>query len=191
MPEKRVFVTANIGEAALNRLYQQCYALEVYDQTQAPPHSLLIEKVASGIEALITTLRDHINEEVFAVGANSLKVVAQIAVGVNNIDRAAANRYGIPFTNTPDVLTEATAEFALFMLGAVSRRLYSSEALVRDDEWRYWHPYRPFLGDEVTGKTVAVIGAGRIGKAFARKCIGLDMDILLHAAHSRDEQFIE
>ncbi|HKP13077.1 MAG TPA: NAD(P)-dependent oxidoreductase, partial [Blastocatellia bacterium] len=83
------------------------------------------------------------------------------------------------------------AEFALFLLGAVSRRLYSSEALVRDDDWRYWHPYRPFLGDEVTGKTVAVIGAGRIGKAFARKCIGLDMNVLLHAARSRDERFVE
>jgi glyoxylate reductase len=102
-------------------------------------------------------------------------------VGFDNIDRAAANRFGIPFTNTPDVLTEATAEFALFLLGAVSRRLYSSQKVVEENRWGYWHPYHPFLGDEVTGKSVAVIGAGRIGKAFAKKCIGLDMDLLLYS----------
>src|SRR5262249_34186499 len=93
-------------------------------------------------------------------------------------------------TNTPDVLTEATAEFALFMMGAVSRRLYSSEKLVEENRWGSWHPYLPFLGDEVTGKTVAIIGAGRIGKALAKKCIGLEMDILLYSPRSRDEQFL-
>ena len=187
----RIFVTADIGEPALDRLRERGYEVEVYPAIEAPPHAVIIEKVRGGVDGLITTLRDRMDEEVFAAGRGTLRVVAQLAVGVDNIDRAAANRHRIPFTNTPDVLTEATAEFALFMLGAVSRRLYSSEALVRDAEWRYWHPYRPFLGDEVTGKTVAVIGAGRIGKAFARKCIGLDMDILLHAADSRDERFIE
>ena len=187
----RVFVTADIGDAALERLRRRGYEVEVYAQPTAPPQSLIIEKVASGIDGLITTLRDRIDEAVFAAGRDRLRVVAQLAVGVDNIDRAAANRYRIPFTNTPDVLTEATAEFALFMLGAVSRRLYASEAEVREQRWSYWHPYRPFLGDEVTGKTVAVIGAGRIGKAFAAKCIGLDMDILLYARRSRDERFVE
>ncbi len=191
MPEKRIFVTADIGEAALNRLREQGYRVDVYDHIETPPHSLLIEKVASGIDALITTLRDVINEEVFAAGASSLKVVAQMAVGVNNIDRAAANQYSIPFTNTPDVLTEATAEFALFMMGAVSRRLYSSEKLVEENRWGSWHPYLPFLGDEVTGKTVAIIGAGRIGKALAKKCLGLEMDVLLYSPHSQDIRFID
>jgi glyoxylate reductase len=187
----RIFATADIGAAALDRLRERGYDVEVYKEVESPPKSVIIERVRSGIDGLITTLRDQMDEEVFAAGHASLRVVAQMAVGVDNIDRAAANRYRIPFTNTPDVLTEATAEFALFLLGAVSRRLYSSEALVRDNEWRYWHPYRPMLGDEVTGKTVAVIGAGRIGKAFARKCIGLDMNILLHTAGSRDERFVE
>jgi glyoxylate reductase len=186
----RVFATADIGDAALERLRRRGYEVEVYTEPTAPPQSLIIEKIKRGIDGLITTLRDPIDEAVFAAGGDRLRVVAQLAVGVDNIDRAAANRYRIPFTNTPDVLTEATAEFALFMLGAVSRRLYSSEAEVREQRWSYWHPYRPFLGDEVTGKTVAVIGAGRIGKAFAAKCIGLDMDILLHARRSRDQRFV-
>lgn len=187
----KIFVTADIGDAALDRLRERGFEVEVYMESEPPPKSLIIEKVRSGIDALITTLRDRIDAEVFEAGRGTLRVVAQYAVGVDNIDRRAANRCRIPFTNTADVLTEATAEFALFMMGDVSRKLYQSETLVADNRWGPWHPYRPFLGDEVTGKTVAVIGAGRIGKAFARKCIGLDMDVLLGNARSRDERFVE
>ena len=187
----RVFVTADIGAEALNRLVEHGYEIEVHIALEPPSRTLIIEKVRSGIDALITTLRDSVDEELFAAGRGSLKVVAQVAVGIDNIDRAAANRYRIPITNTADVLTEATAEFALFMMGAVSRKLYSSERLVEENQWGFWHPYLPFLGDEVTGKTVAVIGAGRIGKAFAGKCIGLDMDLLLYSLRSRDERFVD
>jgi glyoxylate reductase len=187
----RIFATADIGDAAFERLRERGYEVEVYAAVEPPPKAFVIEKIRSGIDGLITTLRDQLDEEIFAAGRATLRVVAQLAVGIDNIDRAAANRHRIPFTNTPDVLTEATAEFALFLLGAVSRRLYSSEDLVRDHAWGFWHPYRPFLGDEVTGKTVAVIGAGRIGKAFAKKCIGLDMNIRLHAASTRDDRFVE
>src|SRR2546423_15030503 len=155
----RIFATADIGDAALDRLRQRGYEVEVYAELEPPPKTVVIEKIQSGIDGIITTLRDQIDEEVFAAGRETLRVVAQLAVGVDNIDRAAASRYRIPFTNTPDVLTEATAEFALFLLGAVSRRLYSSEALVRDHAWGFWHPYHPLLGDEVTRQPAAVIGA--------------------------------
>jgi glyoxylate reductase len=189
--KKRVFVTSDIGQAALDRLRELNYDVEVHTEIEAPPKSLIIEKIHSGIAALVTSLRDKLDEEVFAAAEGRLKVVAQMAVGIDNIDREAANRHRVPFTNTPDVLTEATAEFALFMMGAVSRKLYSSEKMVEEHNWKYWHPYLPFLGDEVTGKTAAVIGAGRIGKAFAKKCIGLEMDVLLYNAHARDERFVE
>lgn len=187
----RVFATADIGSAALDRLREHGYEVEVYPDTEAPPKSLIIKKVSSGIDALITTLRDQIDEEVFSAGEKNLKIVAQIAVGFDNIDRAAANRYRIPFSNTADVLTEATAEFAFFIMGAVSRKLYPSERLVEENKWGSWHPYHPFLGDEVTGKTIAVIGTGRIGKAFAKKCIGLDADLLLYDPEVCDEKFVE
>lgn len=186
----KIFVTADIGDAALDRLRERGFEVEVYPGIGPPPKSLIVEKVQGGTDALITTLRDQIDDEIFSAGLNTLRIVAQVAVGVDNIDRVAANRHRIPFTNTADVLTEATAEFALFMMGAVSRKLYSSEKLVEENQWGPWHPYQPFLSDEVTGKTVAVIGAGRIGKAFARKCIGLDMDVLLSSAASRDEKFL-
>lgn len=188
---KRVFATADLGDDALNRLRELGYEVEVYSDTEAPPKELMVEKVSSGIDALITTLRDRIDEAVFKAGAGTLKVIAQCAVGYDNIDRVAANKYRIPFTNTPDVLTQATAEFALFMMGAISRGLYSSEKIVEEDRWGSWHPYNPILGDEVTGKTVAVIGAGRIGKAFAAKCIGLDMDVLLVTRGDVDQKFLD
>ena len=191
MPQAvKVFATADIGRASLDRLRELGYEVEVYDSTDPPPKSLIAEKVRSGVDALITTLRDQIDEEVFAAGSGTLRIIAQIAVGFDNIDREAANRYRIPFSNTADVLTEATAEFALFMLGAVSRKLSPSEDLVENNQWSSWHPWSPWLGDEVTGKTVAVIGTGRIGKAFAKKCIGLDVDLLLYDPAVRDERLL-
>jgi glyoxylate reductase len=173
----RVFATCDIGDA-FNILRQNGYELEVYPKPEAPPKSLIIEKVKSGVDGLITTLRDPIDAEIFAAGAGRLKVVAQIAVGFDNINRADANRYKIPFTHTADVLTEATAEFAFFLMGYLARKMWSAEHLTRENKWDYWHPYLPFLGDEVTGKTVAVIGTGRIGLAFIKKCAGFDMNIL-------------
>ncbi|MFZ1916071.1 MAG: D-glycerate dehydrogenase [Terriglobales bacterium] len=173
----RVFATCDIGDA-FNILRQKGYELEVYPKPEAPLKSLIIEKVKSGIDGLITTLRDPIDAEIFAAGAGKLKVVAQIAVGFDNINRADANRYKIPFTHTADVLTEATAEFAFFLMGNLARKMWSAEHLTRENQWGYWHPYLPFLGDEVTGKTVAVIGTGRIGLAFIKKCAGFDMNIL-------------
>src|ERR1700746_2990133 len=159
----RVFATSRIGNAAENRLREQGYDLEVFQGPEAPPKSLIIEKAKSGVDVLITTLRDKIDAEVFEAGKRTLKIVAQIAVGFDNINRADANKYKIPFTNTADVLTEATAEFAFLMLGMLARKMWQSERLVREQKWPSWHPFLPFLGDEITGKTIAVIGTGRIG----------------------------
>ena len=192
MAEKRmrVFATCSIGEEAENKLRERGYELEVYRRPEAPPKSLIVDKVRSGIDGLITTLRDQIDAEVFEAGKGTLKVVSQIAVGFDNINRADANRYQVPFTHTPDVLTEATAEFAFFMLGALARRLWSSERLVRDNQWSYWHPFLPFLGDEVTGKTIAVIGTGRIGLAVIKKCTGFDMNILCYDPAYQNNDYV-
>src|SRR5215469_6069685 len=131
----RVFATCDIGKDALDILRERGYQLEVYPDPRAPAKSVIVEKVRSGIDGLITTLRDPIDAEVFEAGRGTLKVVAQDAVGFDNINRSDANRYSIPFTHTADVLTEATAEFALFMLGCVARRLYPSERIVRENRW--------------------------------------------------------
>jgi glyoxylate reductase len=186
----RIFATCHIGDAALNRLQEKGYQLDVYPGPEAPPKSLIVEKVRGGIDGLITTLRDKIDAEVFEAGKDSLKVVAQIAVGFDNINRADANRYRIPFTNTADVLTDATAEFAFFMLASVARRLWDAEKLVRENKWGSWHPFLPFLGDELTGKTIAVIGTGRIGQSVIKKCTGFDMNILCYDPAYQDHKFV-
>jgi glyoxylate reductase len=185
----RVFATCDIGES-IDLLRKRGYEVEVYPHPEAPPKSLIVEKVKSGIDGLITTLRDQIDAEVFAAGKGSLKVVAQYAVGFDNIRRADANRYKIPFTHTPDVLTEATAEFAFFMLGVLARKMWAAEHLTRDHQWGYWHPYLPFLGDEVTGKTIAIIGTGRIGLALIKKCAGFDMNILCYDPAYQNHDYV-
>jgi len=186
----RVFATCDIGEA-IDVLRKRGYEVEVYPHPEAPPKSVIINKLKSGIVGLITTLRDQIDAEVFEAGKGTLKVVAQIAVGFDNINRADANRYKIPFTHTADVLTEATAEFAFFMMGALARKMWTAEHLTRDKQWGFWHPYLPFLGDEVTGKTVAVIGTGRIGLAFIKKCVGFDMNVLCYDPAYQNDAFVK
>jgi glyoxylate reductase len=189
-PPFRVFATCDMGDA-LALLRERGYELEVYPGPEAPPKALVLEKVRSGIDGLMTTLRDQIDAEVFAAGGTSLKVVAQLAVGFDNINRADANHFKIPFTNTADVLTDATAEFAFFMMGAVARRLWNAERVLREHQWGYWHPYLPFLGDEVAGKTVAIIGTGRIGLAMIRKCAGFDMNILCYDPVFQNQEFVD
>src|SRR6266436_2516072 len=138
MPENkrfRVFATSRIGDPAENRLRERGYDLEVFQGPEAPPKKLIVEKVGSGIDGLITTLRDTIDAEVFEAGKGTLKVVSQVAVGFDNINRADANRYKVPFTNTAEVLNDATAEFTFLMMGTLSRRMWDSEKMVRDQKW--------------------------------------------------------
>src|SRR6185312_2561612 len=186
----RVFATCDIGPA-LNILRERGYQLEVYPEPKGAPKSLILEKVRSGVDGLITTLRDQIDAEVFEAGKGTLKVVAQLAVGFDNINRIDANRYKVPFTNTADVLTEATAEFAFFTMGALARRLWPAEHLTRENKWGFWHPYLPFLGDEVTGKTIAIIGTGRIGLAMIKKCAGFDMNILCYDPAFQNNEYVK
>src|SRR5213075_2655455 len=187
----RVFATSRIGDAAENLLRARGYDLEVFQGPEAPPKEVIVQKVKSGIDGLITTLRDPIDAEVFEAGKETLKVVAQIAVGFDNINRADANKYKVPFTNTADVLTEATAEFGFFMMGMLARKMYASEKLVREQKWPAWHPFLPFLGDEITGKTIAIIGTGRIGLAMIKKCTGFDMDILCYDPMYQNHEYIK
>src|SRR4030088_3243709 len=185
----RVFATCDIGPS-IDLLRQRGYEVEVYSPPEAPPKTLIVDKVKSGIDGLITTLRDPIDAEVFEAGKGTLKIVAQIAVGFDNINRADANKYKVPFTNTADVLTEATAEFAFLMLGMLARKMYASERLVREQKWPSWHPFLPFLGDEVTGKTIAIIGTGRIGLAMIKKCSGFDMNMLCYDPAYHNDKYI-
>ena len=129
-----------------------------------------------GKDALLCLLTDKIDEEV--MDANPyLKVIANYAVGYNNIDIEAATAKGITVTNTPDVLTAATADMAWALLMAVSRRVVEGDALVRSGAWRGWEPLQ-LIGGDVTGATLGLVGLGRIGRAMMRRAQGFDMDIV-------------
>jgi glyoxylate reductase len=127
-------------------------------------------------EVLVVTLADTVDMELFS-RAPSLKVVAVYAAGYNNVDLAAATARGIIVTNTPDVLTETTADLTWGLLLAVSRRIPEGEQLVRKQSWTGWAPSQ-FLGSEVHGKTLGIIGMGRIGQAVARRAGGFGMSVI-------------
>lgn len=150
-----------------------------------PRRTLLSEAVGCG--GLFTQLNDKVDAEVFDAAGPSLRVVSNYAVGFNNIDVAEATRRGIVVCNTPGVLTEATADIAWSLLMAVTRRVVEGDRLVRRGAWTGWKPAE-LLGGDLAGKTLAIVGAGRIGQAVARRSRGWGMKVL-YVARRRDELF--
>jgi glyoxylate reductase len=135
----------------------------------------LLRQVADA-DALIALLSDRVDDELLAA-APRLRVVANFAVGFDNVDRDAATRRGVVCTNTPDVLTEATADFAFALLLAAARRVVEGDRLVRDGAWTGWAPGH-HLGADVGGRVLGIVGLGRIGAAVATRARGFSMPIL-------------
>lgn len=132
-----------------------------------------------GADALLCILTDTIDADVMEAAGPQLKIIANFAVGYNNIDVAAATQRRIPVTNTPGVLTETTADLAWVLLMAAARRLGESERLLRAGQWAGWGPML-FLGVDIHGKTLGIYGMGRIGQAMARRATGFNMRIIYH-----------
>lgn len=132
-------------------------------------------------DAAIVTLTERIDESALEQ-ARRLKIVANYAVGYNNIDVAAAEQRDVVVSNTPDVLTDATADLAWALILATARRLVEGDQLVRSTRWTGWAPTQ-LLGTAVTGKTLGIVGMGRIGQAVARRAAGFDMQVLYHSRH--------
>src|ERR687891_720149 len=137
-----------------------------------------------GRDGLICHIISAIDDEVLGA-APGLKVVANVAVGYNNIDVAAARRRGIVVTNTPDVLTETTADFAWTLLMAAARRVVEADHYARSDQWKAWQ-WDLLWGADVHGKTLGLVGFGRIGRAVARRALGFNMRVLYHDAVRAD-----
>jgi glyoxylate reductase len=134
-----------------------------------------------GRDGLICQITDTIDDEVLAAGAPTLKVVANVAVGYNNIDVVAARRRGVVVTNTPDVLTETTADFTWALLLAAARRVVEADRYARSGAWQRWQ-WDLLWGKDVHGKTLGILGFGRIGRAVARRALGFGMRVLYHDA---------
>lgn len=177
MSKYRVFVSRKIPETALDRL-QERFEVDVWPGEQPPPKTILLEKVKT-IDGLLPLLTDPIDSEVLSVGKN-LRVVCQMAVGYDNIDVAEATRRGIYVTNTPEVLTETTADYSFALLMATARRITEADKWVRAGHWKVsWGPMM-FLGDDIHGKTLGIIGLGRIGTEVARRATGFGMKVIYY-----------
>lgn len=182
---RRIFVSLPWPGVALDRLRATGAEVVVWPGDQAPPHDALVHE-AHRSDAFITTVADPIDGAVLSAGDGRLQIVAQSGVGVDNIDREAASDRQIAVTNAPGVLTEATADLAFALLMAVARRIVEAERYVQRGDWAGWHP-SGFLGADLHGATVGVVGLGRIGAAFARRCEGFDMRVLYTASSSKPE----
>jgi len=182
----RCFVTRRIPGPALDRLID-AHDVEVWPHRLPPTSDELREHVA-GVEGLLSLLTDTVDEALLDA-APDLRAISNYAVGTDNVDLEAATARGIPVGNTPDVLTDATADLAFALLLALARRLPEGERDVREGQWVTFEPDRN-LGAEVTGATLGIVGFGRIGKAVARRAEGFGMEIL-HTGDVELEELLE
>ena len=151
----------------------------VQESLDALPTPPVLREGLCQADAAIVTLGDRIDAETIHA-ATRLKILANYAVGYNNIDLAAARQRGLIVTNTPDVLTDATADLPWALLLATARRVVEGDALVRSGRWTGWSPTQ-LLGAEVSGKTLGIIGMGRIGQAVAHRAVGFRMPVRYHS----------
>lgn len=170
-----VVITRPLPEEGLKEL---AASLEVHVLSVHTLDEDLLIEAARDASAIVSVLSDPLTERVFEA-CPTLKVVAQYAVGHDNIDLAAARRNGVVVTHTPGVLTDATADLAFALLLAVGRRLLEADAYVREGRFKRWETML-LLGTELRGKTLGIIGMGRIGLAVARRAVGFGMNVIYH-----------
>jgi len=185
MPKPVVYLTRLIPDAGLDLLVKAGFSLRINQKARGLSADELIE-AAAGAHAVISQLADPIKDSVLEAWAPQCKVVATCAVGYDNIDVKAAAKLGITVTNTPDVLTNATADLTWALLLATARRLGEGERLVRAGAWRGWEMMQ-LMGADVFGQSLGLIGAGRIGQAVAKRATGFDMKVQYVARSEKPE----
>jgi glyoxylate reductase len=185
-----IYVCRQVPDPGLQVLYDAFgeESVTIYPVDEIIPRDKLLEGV-KGVDALLPILTDRVDGEVLDAAGPQLKIVANYAVGYNNIDVDAATARKVPVTNTPGVLTETTADLAWALILASTRRISESEAYLRAGKWDGWGPMQ-FLGTDVYGKTLGIFGMGRIAQAVARRAVGFGMNVI-YASRSRQPEAIE
>jgi glyoxylate reductase len=181
---KRVYVTRLVDGEAIGFLKKH-FDVEVYGEDSAVPREEFLEKIKDA-DAVITVPTDKVDASAMDAGRN-VKIFSNCAVGYDNIDVAEASRRGVIISNTPEVLNETTAELAFALMLGCARRVVDADRYTREGNFREWSATK-FLGYDLKGKTVGIIGAGRIGSAFARMCSGFDMKVIYYN-RNRNEDF--
>lgn len=182
--KKRIYITRRLPEEAVAPLRDKYEVRMWEEESKSVPRDVLVEEAASA-HALWTMLSDTIDRELIEQ-APQLEVISNLAVGYNNIDIEAAKERGIIVTNTPDVLTETTADLAFGLMMMTARRLGEAERDLRAGEWKSWTPMG-YVGMDLYRAKLGIIGMGRIGEAVARRARGFDMDVLYHNRTRRHE----
>jgi glyoxylate reductase len=180
----KVFITREIPEIAFNLLKKKNFEVNVFRGEKPISYNLLKSEVKDA-DAVISLLTDRFDEKIIDQ-MNKCKIIANYAVGFNNINIAYANKKGITVTNTPDVLTDSTADLAMALVLACSRRLIAGEELMRKKRFEGWQP-KLLLGMELKGKYFGIIGAGRIGTAVAKRAVGFGVNILYYDGRDNPE----
>jgi glyoxylate reductase len=176
----RVFVTRPVADVALRRLAETA-RVDLWDDDAPPPHDELILHIRD-CDAVLSMVSDRLDAPTIAT-APRLIAISNLAVGVDNIDLAAATKAGVAVGHTPGVLTETTADMAFALMLAAARRVAEGDRFVRAGRWRMWTP-RLMLGRDVWGATLGIIGWGAIGQAVARRAAGFGMRVIYAAHHS-------
>lgn len=172
-----VYITRKLPDEAVADL-QASYEVRMWREAEKPvPREVLLEEIKEA-HALWSMLSDKVDQELFEAAPN-LKIVSNLAVGYNNIDLDAARKQKVVVTNTPDVLTETTADLTFALLLATARRLIEAEKTVRSGEWKSWTPMG-MTGQDVNGATLGIIGMGRIGEGVCRRASGFNMEVIYH-----------
>ena len=183
--ELSLFVTREVPFPAFDQLKAMFQRVDVWKEYRPPTKEELIAN-AKGHQALVTMLEDKVTCDVIEALSPELRIIAQYAVGYDNIDLECATRHGVYVTNTPEVLTDATADFTWALILAVMRRVVEADRFVRDGSWKRsgtaWHPTM-MLGYDLKGKVLGILGAGRIGSAVAKRALGFDMKIIYYDSH--------
>ena len=182
MKNKKILVTREIPTAGLRLLED----FDVTTLSGEPPEKRELLEAADGAAGILCTVSENIDAEVMDAAGDSLRVVANMAVGYDNIDVEAAIDRDITVTNTPGILEETTADTAFMLLLAAARRLGEAERFLRAGKWEAWGP-KQFTGPDVWGKTLGIIGFGGIGQAVARRAKGFGMDVLYTARSSKED----
>ena len=184
MTKPLVYVTRRLPQKALDMIAAEC-------EMKVNPHDRVmsrneLENAVKEIDGLLCLLTDTIDEDLLELNPD-LKVIANYAVGFNNIELKGCTKRGIPVSNTPGVLTDTTADFAWALLMATARRVVEADRFTRAGKYQGWGPMM-FLGGDVYGKTLGVIGMGRIGQAFAKRALGFDMEVIYYDAKPLSEE---
>jgi glyoxylate reductase len=180
----RVFVTRRIPASGLDRIRAACDA-EVWDNPLPPPYETVRQKSAS-CHGLVSLLTDRIDAALLDA-APQLRVVSNYAVGFNNVDIPEATARGVVVGNTPGVLTDATADMAFCLLIAAARRLADGHLYAQSGQWKTWEPLG-HLGQDLVGRTLGIVGLGRIGYALAKRCVhGWDMQVLYYDVYRNEK----